>query len=174
MSSASARLWCIVSEGSKTESLPRPIGLKPETLNPKPQSLILHPQRIGRKPLDASVKLACHGMGGSASSARGAGFANRKVDYGRGEERGVEGGLGRGRRGGVGGGGLGKICAKLGVDTGVSVKGAKSIGRSETSPWDRGAHPEVHTEECEGVKQGGLEHEGVGTGIKRWGIGESV
>ena len=53
-----------------------------------------------------------------------------------------------------------------GVDTGVSVKGAKSIGRSETSPWDRGAHPEVHTEECVGVKQGGLEDHWVGRGLR--------
>ena len=35
------------------------------------------------------------------------------------------------------------------------------MGGNEISPWDLGAHPEVHTEEEEGRGQ---------EGIKRWGI----
>ena len=52
-------------------------------------------------------------MGGSASSARGAGFTNRKVDIiGRGEERGVEGAEGGEGARGVKEGNVGKAATR--------------------------------------------------------------
>ena len=75
-----------------------------------------------------------------------------------GQERGAGGGRSRGEKKSGGGG-----CE-------TALQEPKSIGRIETSPWDLGAHPEVHKEEG-GASSSPVGRRGVNEkGITRWGI----
>ena len=118
-------------EKQQPESLPRPIGLKPEN---KPETL--NPS-----------------MRGSASSARGAGFTNPKIDI-----------IGRGRKGGGAPakkrGQYGKV--RWGVIETALQKAQIHWKKRNLRPWgsSRGSH--------RGGRGGGSSMKGL-TGIKRWG-----